>query len=130
MEEVFTYLCPETILDVVSSILKNSGANISLKLQSLYILVNIAASKKDMRDRITMSEYIIQDTLSNLKSQETELVLASLWLLINISWDFEENSERKNKLLGYRIVEKLKDLSNCEISEIRDRVKTLLKNLS
>lgn len=130
MEEIFLFMNPKSVIDNVSRILANNNCKVGVKLQAIYILVNIAAIKGEMRDLIIDNDGILSSVVSNIESDNQELTLASLWLFINISWDIHENSERKAHLLNYKIIEKVEGLYNCEIPEIRDRVKTLVKNFN
>lgn len=130
MDAVFSCISPEMIVDVVSRILKQRNCTNALKLQYSYILVNIAAAKNEIRDLVSSCEAIVLDASNNLKSPDNELVLASLWLLINLSWDLKENPERKARFSNYGIAEKVKEMAKNLVPEIRDRANTLLKNLN
>lgn len=131
MEVIFNYISPQMMIDILTSILKQRKCTTALKLQSSYIMVNIAAAKSEIRNLLSSCEIIILDASNNLRSTDHELVLASLWLLINLSWDLKENSDRKICLSNYGIVEIVKELTtNNVVPEIRDRANTLLKNFN
>ncbi|KAA8909427.1 hypothetical protein TRICI_004494 [Trichomonascus ciferrii] len=139
VDRLFTDLGINTVFAMIEEKLANGSfydRHPDILVSTVYTLVHIAAGAESHRDVITQREGMLRKLLPLLPHQDSELRVAIVWLMINLTWieeDYNTSSIRsesckiraqKISQLGFK--EALQERSRDSSLDVRERTKTAL----
>ncbi|KAI9345630.1 armadillo-type protein [Obelidium mucronatum] len=102
-------------------------------LQTLYIIVNIATGNERHKGLIVGSDLIMGNVLKLMNHEKSLIRLATVWCVLNLTEPDDSHpkfsQERLIRLKAFGFLEQLKNMLLDSDPDVRDRVKTALKNL-
>jgi armadillo repeat-containing protein 8 len=103
--------------------------HIGVIIQTLYIISNIAAGNPTHKEKV-MNADILKNVISFLQSSNRHIRVASLWVLINLTWRDDQGVEERKKILRELHCDKhLISLANDSELDVRDRVRQAIDQL-
>ncbi len=103
---------------------------------TVYILVNIASTSYTYRDIIIQQKDLLKKICELLKFENSELRIAISWFVTNLTWvenhddrSIDACKVRADFLITCGFKEKLVDVSNDSVLDVRNRTKTALFQL-
>ena len=112
-------------------LLESKVRNVStpVLLQSLYVIVNISTGNSRHKKKIVDSEILVQALLAYISHEDPSIRVASVWAVINLTWQEEmDSSDRTETLRTWGFLEKLKQHVNDPDTDVRGRVKTCIEH--
>ncbi|KAJ3249377.1 Armadillo repeat-containing protein 8 [Chytriomyces hyalinus] len=111
----------------------NSSEFDAVILQTLYVIVNIATGGERHKGLIAGSDSVLSNIFKFMSHDKSLIRLATVWCVINLT-DPDEAAvkgthERCEKLLAFGFHEQLKQMLLDSDPDVRERVKTAIKNL-
>lgn len=115
--------------------LADSHPNIALPC--VYIMVHIAASCDRHKDKLVNEESLLKKLIPLLYNDCTELRVACVWVIINLTWMEDQNNEQRaaackarvDSLINLGVREKLTLRLDDPSIDMKERVKTALYQL-
>lgn len=105
-----------------------TSAHEGVLLQTLYVICNIAASNEAQKQQV-MKPDILNRVFYHLKHANKDVRVASLFVVINLTWKDEAGVEQRIQFLNHLgCKEKLKSMLDDPELDVRDRVKQALDN--
>ncbi|KAJ3112935.1 Armadillo repeat-containing protein 8 [Physocladia obscura] len=102
-------------------------------LQTMYIIVNIAIGSERHKGLIIGSDSILENIMKYMNHEKPLIRLAAVWCVINLTEPDESHpkptSDRLDRLRSIGIQDALKRICLDSDRDVRDRVRTALKNL-
>ncbi|KAJ3027411.1 UNVERIFIED_CONTAM: Armadillo repeat-containing protein 8 [Siphonaria sp. JEL0065] len=102
-------------------------------LQTLYIIVNIATGNERHKGLIVGSDLIMGNVAKFMNHEKSLIRLATVWCVLNLTEPDDLypkfSQERLERLRSFGFQEQLKQMLTDSDPDVRDRVKTALKNL-
>ena len=127
---VLNQMGESTIIDILEQKLCLVGIPDEMHLHALYMIVNIATGKEAHKSLIMNSATIISNIVRLLVSPKSQIRIAAVWCIINLTWPDDVGSrERIEVFKALRVAETLLDLVERDTSmDVKERVKTALVN--
>lgn len=139
VDRLFTDLGIDTVFAMIEEKLANGSfydRHPDILVSTVYTLVHIAAGAESHRDLITQRDGMLRKLLPLLPHQDSELRVAIVWLMINLTWieeDYNTSSIRSEscKIRAHKIAqlgfkEALQERSRDSSLDVRERTKTAL----
>ncbi|KAJ3378983.1 Armadillo repeat-containing protein 8 [Entophlyctis sp. JEL0112] len=109
-----------------------STSDDSVILQTLYIIVNVATGNEKHKGMIMGNDSVLRSVLRLMNHEKPLIRLASVWCVINLSEQDEQSPkysrDRLEALRNMGFLDNLKKLLSDDDADVRERVKTAMKN--
>jgi hypothetical protein len=132
VNEVLSSFGQESLIKLLEA--KMASPKEEILVHSLYIVANSCTAASAVPKEAALESDVIMKKVASLlqPGQSSQLQLAALWCVINLTWtDDTGSTERINKLRGLGIERMLQGLLRAGLAhDVRDRVQTALDNFS
>ncbi|CAI2176126.1 12797_t:CDS:10 [Funneliformis geosporum] len=132
IEEVFKGLSEDSLMTVIETKLC-WWTNEEIIKQVLYVINNIATGNERHKSAIMNRTNILKSILSYMGHTNPEIRVVAMWVVINLSWMEDKSASsqvRVQKLREMGFEEKVKNMTNDDNLDVRERVKTALNQFS
>ncbi|CAB4378080.1 unnamed protein product [Rhizophagus irregularis] len=133
IEEVFKGLSENKLMNIIENKLCWWNENEEIIKQVLYVINNIASGYERHKTAIMNRPTILTRILNYMGHDNPEIRVIAVWVLINLLWTEDKSASsqvRVQKLRDLGFEDKVKNMTNDENLDVRERVKTVLNQFS
>ena len=131
IEAVFLEMGGEDIIEYL--VTRMSTESSEIVKQATFVLVNLCTSTVNIKNSILNHPGFIEKLKIALLTHETDIKLACVWCIINLSWKQEENdknwNERRDTFINCGFVDILNGLSSSKSMDLTERARVALSQL-